>query len=513
MKRHEFNEVLFEEATKALAERFAECKSTRTSRQSPGQKAGLGKARAKGGGFDNMPKAKQRRLAKEGGQSERRSRCEDAVNNSETDSGCLVDMSETLDFAKGTGKPCGNSHISSAYVCRLDAGERKLMTDKLITKGASKAKLDKLSDEQISRVAKIVKEGRLSVKEARQVSAAVDTLKDSKKGGALPPGGATLDSADAKAYAKFYENRQDETFKAKGNTSSAVVKETLKRLKEEDPEAYSEAMKALKMKGGPGTKQLEEAWGSKTAPVERGEAVLKSLMDNEFKDVTGKELPWRTGMQLDHRVPGAQGGKDGPDNWIWISTAANQTKKEADKVGAKAIRAGKSSAEAEKLARADFVTRLKANGKLSQAEVEKLRGGKQASKDAANLAEATYKQNMPLKTPQQRAEAIATAKASDMKALIKASTTDGSKGTYITTVDEAGRTRNNRGTMGAQKAIAKMRWGVPLEKTDLEALGAALKSDDSVMTRSEKLDSIMKKFKGSTGLTAAERIAILKSSE
>jgi hypothetical protein len=63
-------------------------------------------------------------------------------------------------------------------------------------------------------------------------------------------------------------------------------------------------------------------------------------------------------------------------------------------------------------------------------------------------------------------------------------------------------------------ALYKIRWGLGTNSTDLREIGLAIKSSTSdKRSRSDILDSVMEKFGGSSGLTAAERIAILKAAE
>jgi len=120
MKRSEFNDVLFEEATEALLNRlsedFADCKATRTGEQSAGQKAGLKRARQNGGGFDQMPKATQRRVARAGGAAPRRQRCDaqDTVDNNE-----VKEPADILDFMRC--QRADGSFYGTSGVCRKGA--------------------------------------------------------------------------------------------------------------------------------------------------------------------------------------------------------------------------------------------------------------------------------------------------------------------------------------------------------------------------------------------------------
>lgn len=465
MKRHEFNEVLFEEATEALAERFAECKSTRTPRQSSGQKAGLSKARAKGGGFDNMPKAKQQRLAKEGGQSERRSRCEDAVNNS-----------EILDYARC--QRTDGSYYGTSGVCR---------------KGTP-----------------------VSDAEEAQIQAALKELKAYKSGYQKTGGDNLQDPKEAAKYADFYTKDKDLTYKAPKETRPEVVKEVLSRLKEDDPAQYKAVMRSLNSKGSPEkTMKAEAGWKGS----ERGEAVLKSLMDNEFKDVLGNPAPWGQGLQLDHRTAGSVGGKDLPSNWIWISTASNQTKGGYE-AAAKKIKG--TGAEKEAFIKKSLIEGLKANAKMTPAQVAEVKARGAAAVVAKSEGAARARKVLPTMTPAQRNELISKATGPQMKELLKASVAEGKnpatgRATSYRPVLSGGngaRVRKDYGTVPQMKALAKMRWGDKLTQSDLSNIGGIIKaSTGSTKSRSDRLEELLGNFPRTSGLTAAERIAILKSSE
>ena len=64
------------------------------------------------------------------------------------------------------------------------------------------------------------------------------------------------------------------------------------------------------------------------------------------------------------------------------------------------------------------------------------------------------------------------------------------------------------------KSLAKMRWDEPLSKSDLGNIGGILKSSTgSTKSNGQKLDELLGNFPRTTGLTAAERIAILDGAE
>ena len=465
MKRHEFNEVIFEEAIEALTERFAECKSTRTPKQSSGQKAGLSKARAAGGGFDNMPKAKQQRLAKEGGESTRRSRCEDTVNNS-----------ETLDFAR-CQRPDG-SYYGTSGVCR---------------KGTP-----------------------VSAKEEAQIQAALKELKSYKAGYQKTGGDNLQDPGEAAKYADFYTKDKDLSYKAPKDTRPEVVKEVLSRLKEEDPAQYRAVMKSLNSKGSPEKTMRAEAGWKRS---ERGEAVLKSLMDNEFKDVLGNPAPWGQGLQLDHRTAGSVGGKDLPSNWIWISTASNQTKGGYEAAAKKMKGTG---AEKEAFIKKSLIVALQANAKMTAAQVKEIKAKGAAEVIAKAEGVAKARRVLPTMTSAQRNELISKATGPQMKELLKASVAEGKnpatgRDTSYRPVLSGGngaRVHKDYGTVPQMKALAKMRWDEPLSKGDLTNIGGIIKaSTGSTKSRSDRLAELLGNFPRTSGLTSAERIAILKSSE
>jgi hypothetical protein len=426
-------------------------------------------------------------------------------------------FAEEYDFkGAGTGKPCGSSHISASYECRLDAGERKELTDGLIAKGGSKEKIDKLSDEQISRVSQLVKDKGLNPDEGERVSRGVEKLKE--QSGGKKEGGANLqDPAEAKKYSQFYEQKKDLTYKAPYDTDPKVVKATLERLKEEDPESYSKTISALNGKGSPTKEQLAEAgWKSSS---ERGEAVLKSLMDNDFKDVMGQDLSWRQGLQLDHKQAGSTGGTDTPSNWIWISTATNQAKGGME---AAARKKGGSPAEKEEYIRQGLIGKLNKNAEMSKQDVAKAKGAGSAKALAKSQEAAALRDNLPLMTPAQRGERISNAGGKEMESVLKASVAAGKnpetgrKTSYrpVLSGGNGERVRKAYGTVPQMKAIARMRWDEKLSDSDLRNIGGVLKaSTGSTKSRSDLLNEMLGNFPRTSGLTAAERIAILDAAE
>lgn len=514
MKRHEFNEVLYNESIGALTERYAECKSSRKGGQSAGQKAGLRKARSKGGGFDQMPRAQQKRIAREGGESPRRRRCE----NVEED---VVNNSETLDFTL-CQRPDG-SYYGTAGQCRKGTETTRddaMAKIKKAAKGLSpeaKKKLEGLSDENLGRVADAVTKRGLTVDEGQQVARGVERLSGEKAGGKKEGGANLQDPGEAKKYADFYEGKKDLTYEPPMNTNPKVVKETLARLKEEDPKAYASTMSALSGKGSPTKEQLEAAgWKSSN---ERGQAVLKSLMDNDFKDVMGNELSWRQGLQLDHKQAGSTGGTDNPKNWIWISTATNQAKGGLE---AAAQKKGLKGQEADTYIRNGLVGKLQKNAKMSAEEVAAAKGAGAAKAQAKAQQARAMKDNLPLMTSQQRAQRINDAGGEELKAMLKGSVADGKnpvtgRNTSYRPVLSGGdgaRVRKAYGTTPQMKSLMRLRWGEELSDNDLRNVGGILRaSTGSKKTTEDKLDELLGNFPPTTGLTAAQRIEIIRSAE
>ena len=517
MKHHEFNDVLFEEATEALLDRlsedFADCKATRTGGQSAGQRAGLKRARQNGGGFDQMPKATQRSAARAGGAAPRRQRC---------DAKDTVDNAETLDYTL-CQRPDG-TYYGTAGVCRKGKETTRDETLNKI-KAASKkplskevqAKLSKLSDDDLGRVATAVEARGLSVEQGQQVARATAKLKGEKAGGKKEGGANLQDPGEAKKYADFYKNKKDLDYKAPGNTDPAVVKATLEQLKAEDPKAYTSTMSALAGKGSPSSAQLEQAgWKSRN---ERGEAVLKSLMDNDFRDVMGNELSWRQGLQLDHKQAGSTGGSDRPSNWIWISTATNQAKGGLE---AAAARRGGTGPEKEDYIRRGLIGKLNDNAKMSAQDVAaaKNRGSARASAKLERVQ--AMRDNLPLMTPAQRGQRINDAGGDELKAMLQGSVAQGKNPATgratsyrpVLSGGDGGRVRKAYATVPQMKSLMRMRWGEELSDNDLTNIGGILRSSTgSTKSPKDKLDELLGNFPPSTGLTAAQRIAIERAGE
>ena len=493
MKHEEFNPVLFEEAYGDLLERFNEygegCPKRRSAASDAQKKANqAGEAPKK-----QAPRKKPEVAKKPDAKPKRKKSCRTP----------LPTYSETMDFAKG--KPCGASHISSKYECRLEEGERKEIQNTLIKAGASAEKVKKLNDGQLSRVLEGIKKYGLKGEQAERASSMVDTLEGTKSGGRKKGGDNLQDPKAAAKYADFYERKGDETFKPKGNTSDKEIDFVIDSLRADGK--WSVVSGSLAGKGKPEANMEKEAWGKSGGSPERTRAVLKSLMDSDFKDVNGDTLPWNSGMQLEHKLAGSMGGKDSPDNWLWISTATNQTKANFEKeVKIK----GMKGQEAEDFVRAGLIVKLRENAKMSADEVAKIKGAGTAGDLAKKERRQALKENLPLMTREQKLKELEGIKRAGLVDLMRASTR--TRGSAWVKSDTRGQQKDPG--VEAMAALYKIRWGLGTNSTDLREIGLAIKSSTSdKRSRSEILDSVMEKFGGSSGLTAAERIAILKAAE
>jgi hypothetical protein len=347
------------------------------------------------------------------------------------------------------------------------------------------------------------------IESAQRVSSAVKSLAGETEAGAKKKGGDNLqDPAEAAKYEAFYAAGKDKTYKAPHNTSPEEIKAVLAELKDSlDPKDYREVIGSLGSKGSPTREQMAQAgWKNK---AERGKAVLKSLMDNEFKDVNGNFLSWRQGMQLDHRKAGSVGGTDRPDNWIWISTATNQTKGAIENIVKKEIATGKLKPEdTDKRINEILVKKLRENAKMTPEEVAKAKeAGSMVVVQKAQAARA-MRDNLPLMPAAQRASVIDEAKGGALKTLMKASTTTEDGGGYRPVVSggPGQRTRSSYPSAASIKSLLKARWGIELSSGDLKNIANIInESTGSAKSNNVLLSDLLeKKFKPSVPLTSQQ---------
>lgn len=411
------------------------------------------------------------------------------------------------------------TYYGTAGMCRLGVEVKRddvIKEIKSLRKvNAKQAKaLDELSDEDLGRIHRAVKEHSLDIDQAKRVSSAVGSLAGETQAGGKKKGGDNLqEPAEAEKYAKFYEAGKDLTYKPPHDTSPEEVKAVLAELKDTlDNKEYRAVLSALGGKGSPTKEQVQEAgWTNK---AERGEAVLKSLMDNDFKDVNGNFLSWRQGLQLDHRLAGSQGGSDRPDNWIWISTATNQTKGSIEAQVKREVATGKIPAS-QGAARINeiLIGKLKENAAMTPDQVAQAKNAGSAKILETAQKVTALRDNLPLMTPEQRLAQIDSAKGSALKDLMKASTTTADGGGYRPVVSggDGARTRSSYPSVAASKALMKARWGLPLSGGDMKAIASIInESTGSSKSNKELLDILLgEKFKPATPLSKEQMDEIL----
>ena len=117
---------------------------------------------------------------------------------------------------------------------------------------------------------------------------------------------------------------------------------------------------------------------------------------------------------------------------------------------------------------------------------------------------------------------IEKANGTQMKEMLKASNAEGKnpatgRATSYRPVLSGGngaRVRKDYGTVPQMKSLMRMRWDEKLSPSDLANIGGILKaSTGSTKSRSDKLAELMGNFPRTSGLTAAERIAILDAAQ
>lgn len=358
----------------------------------------------------------------------------------------------------------------------------------------------------------------LTADEAITAKTAIEKLVSEKAGGKKESGANLQDPTQAADYADFYQSNKDLSYKAPRNVDPRVARDVLEGLRDEMPSKdYTQLKSALEGKGSPTKEQRDEAgWKGD----ERAVAVLKSLMDNDFKDVHGNDLSWRQGLQLDHKKAGSTGGKDTPDNWIWISTATNQTKGGLEAAAKKMKDA--TPEQKEEFIRNGLIEKLRANASMSKADYEAAKGAGAARDAQKKEFERAMRDNLPLMDSKARGERIATAGNKELEAMMKASVPEGKNPVTnrersnrpVLSGGNGERVRKAKGSASEMRAILKARWGDKLEDSDLKALGQMLKkSTGSNKPAKEKLDELFGNFPPTTPLSQAQLNAIISHAE
>lgn len=337
---------------------------------------------------------------------------------------------------------CNSGNYQCGAICIPDS--------KACTKGLTGQEASTLAE--LDMLVALANKHSISKLEAGRVASAVEAfLKGTTEGAKKKAGDNLQDPAVAKQYAEFYAAGKDKTYKPKADTSINTVKAVLAELKASMPaKDFAKLKSALGSKGTPTKAQLAEAGWKGTN--ERAEAVLKSLLDNEFTDVLGNFTNWRTGLQLDHRLAGSMGGKDTPDNWLWISSATNQQK---GAVEASVKKSGLTSpAEQEEFVRQGLIGLLERNAAMSADEVASIKAKGSAEVQATAGRIGAIRDNFPLMSKELRLAKIAEAKATGLKDLFKGLVAKGQSYRFVPETGGRGRTTYPKASQAKALLIA-----------------------------------------------------------
>ena len=223
------------------------------------------------------------------------------------------------------------------------------------------------------------------------------------------------------------------------------------------------------------------------------------------------------GLQLDHRTAGSVGGKDNPKNWIWISTATNQTKGGYE-AAAKKIKG--TAAEKEAFIKTSLIGGLKANSKMTSAQVAEVKAKGAAAVIAKSEGAANTRKVLPTMAPADRNKLISTSTGPKLKEMLKASVAEGKNPVTgrptsyrpVLSGGDGARVRKDYGTTPQMKALLKARWGEPLTSADKKALGQMLNaSTGSNKSSSQKLDETFGNFPPASPISAKDRADILSN--
>ena len=168
----------------------------------------------------------------------------------------------------------------------------------------------------------------------------------------------------------------------------------------------------------------------------------------------------------------------------------------------------KEGAESEKYIQQGLIKKLRANGKMSASEV--VAAKKQGSVAAAAKEERrrAMRENLPLKPKSQIASQIAKAKGPELKDMMRASVREGQGGSAWM--------KGTRGRTGdpdttTMRAIAKLRWGLPLDSKELKAIGGSIAKSNDDRSNKAILDDIQNRFKPSSGGLSQQEINTILS--
>jgi len=266
--------------------------------------------------------------------------------------------------------------------------------------------------------------------------------KKTKHAGLMPPD-------EAAKYAEFFESGKS------AKPIRDVPLDSIRKLV--DASAISKAAS----KGEPREGTLKEhGWASR---AERGEAVLKFIIDHDSRDVTGVHRDWKGELQLDHKIPLSMGGKDEPSNWQLLSIPANQRKGDVERSISASLR-GSDQKQTEAVLNASLSKAFRDNARMSNDEVKRLHIEGESNAARKQREVKAYKAELPILPREERASLLTTAKGEELKLLYKAST----RGGYRLRTGKGG--RGDYPTVGAQRALLKLRWGEKLSPADVSAL-------------------------------------------
>lgn len=380
---------------------------------------------------------------------------------------------------------CGGACIPESKECR------KTISDKQTTEVANGLQSAIKNFQRLSKASGVASKYGLPPEQAVLLKESVDLFLASKDPGGKKQPGDDLQSPEAASwYSEFYRSGGDKAHTPEKDVPIELVETFLAELKESLPsKEYQSLYRALDTKGSP-TKETREAakWG-KGKP--RAVAVLKSLMDNGFRDVRGDFLSWRSGMQLDHKVASTLGGTDTPDNWIWVSAPTNQVKGSAERL---ASSRGLEGEEAEKLVREQLTSALDKNAQMSSEEVQKVKEqGREKTKKKGQQVEA-IRDNFKVMTPEQKAEWLEQASTSELRSAMKAL----NQGSSYRVIFTGQRGRKEYPTKPQILSILKASLGVGSsdDQEMIQQITNAIISSKGIADRGidERLDSIFKSY-------------------
>jgi len=363
------------------------------------------------------------------------------------------------------GKSCGNSCIAKWKRCLKD------FSDDI------SSSLDKLRE-------------KIFMTEEEIFNRAVSKLSEiPKKSGTKAAGGNLLSPAEGKLYLEYYEKGLDLERRVKRvDVSDELVdrvwnemykkeKDLQKELGITEKEARSlrnfrlkKVIKGLKTKGSPAKEILLESW---TKPgtedtvdaIKRGKAVLKSLLEADFKSEVGQEYNWMSSFQLDHAIAGTLGGGDNIDNWLWLQSAVNQEKGAIENQAKN--KKFNSPEEEQDWVRSELIEKIRIQANRTQEQYEE-ELKKKADQDDKKLKQEKKAREFRDSNPssEEAAKEFNSSSGKKLKSYMKAYVAEtnlesDTKGAYrpIFKIKPSGRTGSEYPKLGSMRALLKLRTG------------------------------------------------------